>query len=152
MTIYVKYSTLNPQKLITERFSYSSDRSRLLSVHEILILLLSLSFIRAERQELIRLLRRIKQFFSPIFSTYTLDTYHTILVKNSYQRRQWQKCWLQLEMMRKSLTLFTNSVQRSPFQVRKLLFKLRSEIYLLLIFTFTDNWNIVISFKPLIEQ
>lgn len=144
MTIYVKYSTLNPQKLITERFSYSSDRSRLLSVHEILILLLSLSFIRAERQELIRLLRRIKQFFSPIFSTYTLDTYHTILVKNSYQRRQWQKCWLQLEMMRKSLTLFTNSVQRSPFQVRKLLFKLRSEIYLLLIFTFTDNWNIVI--------
>lgn len=143
MTIYVKYSTLNPQKLITERFSYSSDRSRLLSVHEILILLLSLSFIRAERQELIRLLRRIKQFFSPIFSTYTLDTYHTILVKNSYQRRQWQKCWLQLEMMRKSLTLFTNNVQRSPFS-RKLLFKLRSEIYLLLIFTFTDNWNIVI--------
>lgn len=138
MTIYVKYSTLNPQKLITERFSYSSDRSRLLSVHEILILLLSLSFIRAERQELIRLLRRIKQFFSPIFSTYTLDTYHTILVKNSYQRRQWQKCWLQLEMMRKSLTLFTNNVQRSPFS-RKLLFKLRSEIYLLLIFTFTDN-------------
>lgn len=143
MTIYVKYSTLNPQKLITERFSYSSDRSRLLSVHEILILLLSLSFIRAERQELIRLLRRIKQFFSPIFPTYTLDTYHTILVKNSYQRRQWQKCWLQLEMMRKSLTLFTNNVQRSPFS-RKLLFKLRSEIYLLLIFTFTDNWNIVI--------
>lgn len=143
MTVHVKYSTLNPQKLITERFSYSSDRSRLLSVHEILILLLSLSFIRAERQELIRLLRRIKQFFSPIFSTYTLDTYHTILVKNSYQRRQWQKCWLQLEMMRKSLTLFTNNVQRSPFS-RKLLFKLRSEIYLLLIFTFTDNWNIVI--------
>ena len=143
MTIYVKYSTLNPQKLITERFSYSSDRSRLLSVHEILILLLSLSFIRAERQELIRLLRRIKQFFSPIFSTYTLDTYHTILVKNSYERRQWQKCWLRLEMMRKSLTLFTNNVQRSPFS-RKLLFKLRSEIYLLLIFTFTDNWNIVI--------
>lgn len=144
MTVHVKYSTLNPQKLITERFSYSSDRSRLLSVHGILILLLSLSFIRAERQELIRLLRRIKQFFSPIFSTYTLDTYHTILVKNSYERRQWQKCWLRLEMMRKSLTLFTNSVQRSPFQVRKLLFKLRSEIYLLLIFTFTDNWNIVI--------
>lgn len=143
MTVHVKYSTLNPQKLITERFSYSSDRSRLLSVHEILILLLSLSFIRTERQELIRLLRRIKQFFSPIFPTYTLDTYHTILVKNSYQRRQWQKCWLQLEMMRKSLTLFTNNVQRSPFS-RKLLFKLRSEIYLLLIFTFTDNWNIVI--------
>ena len=143
MTIYVKYSTLNPQKLITERFSHSSDRSRLLSVHGILILLLSLSFIRAERQELIRLLRRIKQFFSPIFSTYTLDTYHTILVKNSYERRQWQKCWLRLEMMRKSLTLFTNNVQRSPFS-RKLLFKLRSEIYLLLIFTFINNWNIVI--------
>lgn len=145
MTVHVKYSTLNPQKLITERFSHSSDRSRLLSVHGILILLLSLSFIRAERQELIRLLRRIKEkFFSPIFSTYTLDTYHTILVKNSYERRQWQKCWLRLEMMRKSLTLFTNSVQRSPFQVRKLLFKLRSEIYLLLIFTFINNWNIVI--------
>lgn len=145
MTVHVNYTrTLNPQKLITERFSHSSDRSRLLSVHGILILLLSLSFIRAERQELIRLLRRIKQFFSPIFPTYTLDTYHTILVKNSYERRQWQKCWLRLEMMRKSLTLFTNSVQRSPFQVRKLLFKLRSEIYLLLIFTFINNWNIVI--------
>lgn len=32
--------------------------------------------------------------------------FHTILVKNSYMRRQWQKCWLRLEMLRKSATIY----------------------------------------------